>query len=537
MNKRFRWIAYLESMNVKVFYIPGKDNIVSDFISRNLKEEQVWTAIDVGVVDFELTNYSMNELLIEQLNDCEIKTVIDYLQKKSKVGEIPKYFRKHLSKLSIVDELLCYNHHGNMLIVTPKTLRDEILELGHSQFYSGHFGTFKTHRRILGSAWWPDMFNNIRNKLRNCKICVMVNAQKKNCVLGKRPFPNKPLDLISIDFIVELPLSNGNNKHILTVVDNFTKHLKVYAVKDRTAKTAAKCIYDYVLTFGIPLKLYSDRDPAYEAELFQELMKLLGVKKLRTTGYNAKANGLCEKLNGIVKQYLLKYTNFVGKEWDQWLRELCYAYNSSVNSSTGFTPAELMFGRNLRIPMDILYGLSFNDREKLFSMKEFREKLSKMYELAAESVNQRQIKSKSYYDAKVNDDKLDVNTLVYIYLPRKQRMKLELKWDGPYKVISAKHPVYEIEINNDRTQSKWLTRDKLRRCEKGVIHPKRKPDLVEINNKIERNEDIESDSDSDSSIERNENEPRGNVRYELRRNINLPDRYGDYIVHYAKVLF
>ena len=113
---------------------------------------------------------------------------------------------------------------------------------------------------------------------------------------------------MSIDFIVELPVSNGNNKHILTVVDIFTKHLKVYAVKDRTATAAANCIYDYVLTFGIPLKLYSNRDPVYEAELFQELMKLLGVKKLRTTGYNEKANGLCEKLKGIVKQYLLKYT-------------------------------------------------------------------------------------------------------------------------------------------------------------------------------------------------------------------------------------
>ena len=158
------------------------------------------------------------------------------------------------------------------------------------------------------------MFVDIQSKIRNCKTCVMVNSQKKNCVLGQRPFPKKPLDLVSIDFIVELPVSNSNNKHILTVVDNFTKHLKTYAVPDRTAKTAAQCIYDYVLTFGIPFKLYSDCDPAYEAQLFQELMKLLGVKKLRTTGYNAKANGLCEKLNGVVKQYLLKYTNFVGKE-------------------------------------------------------------------------------------------------------------------------------------------------------------------------------------------------------------------------------
>ena len=67
------------------------------------------------------------------------------------------------------------------------------------------------------------------------------------------------------------------------------------------------------------------------------------------------------------------------------MREACYAYNSSVNSSTGFTPAELMFGRNLRVPMDIIYGVSINE-QRLFSMKEFRDKLSKMGPVDARSM-------------------------------------------------------------------------------------------------------------------------------------------------------
>ena len=103
---------------------------------------------------------------------------------------------------------------------------------------------------------------NVQNKICDYKICIMVNAQKKKCVLGKRPFPKEPLDLISIDSLVELPIPNDNNKHILTIVDNFTKYLKVYAVPDRTSKTTAKCIYDYILTYEIPLRLFSDHNPA-----------------------------------------------------------------------------------------------------------------------------------------------------------------------------------------------------------------------------------------------------------------------------------
>ena len=143
------------------------------------------------------------------------------------------------------------------------------------------------------------MFANIREYVQNCKVCIMVNAEnRKKGRLGLCEFPTKPMELISIDFIVDLPITNQRNIHILTIVDNFTKYIKVYAVNDRKAGTAARCAYDFMLTFGIPLKLYSDRDPAYEAKLFSELMKLLQVKKLRTTGYNANANGLCKKVMG-----------------------------------------------------------------------------------------------------------------------------------------------------------------------------------------------------------------------------------------------
>ena len=116
------------------------------------------------------------------------------------------------------------------------------------------------------------------------------------------------------------------------------------------------------MNFGIPLKLYSDRDPAYKAEWFQQLMSYLSVKRLRTTVYNAKANGLCEKSNDIVKKYLLKYVTADGGEWDLWINEATYTYNTSVHSSTRFSPAELMFGKKHRIPLDIMYGIDNLDR-------------------------------------------------------------------------------------------------------------------------------------------------------------------------------
>ena len=97
---------------------------------------------------------------------------------------------------------------------------------------------------------------------------------------------------------------------------------------NRTAKTAAKCIRDYPLRFGIPLSMLSDQDPSFESKLFSELMRLLGLKKQRTSGYNPRSNGLVEQANRSVKNYLtsiLTKINLVKNYWDRWLLEMCYS--------------------------------------------------------------------------------------------------------------------------------------------------------------------------------------------------------------------
>ena len=166
--------------------------------------------------------------------------------------------------------------------------------------------------------------------------------------------------------------------------------------------------------------------------VFQELMSLLGVKKLRTTSYNPKSNGLTERLNGVLKLYLLAYTNFVGGEWDVWCRECCFAYNSSVNMSTGFTPGELMYGRKLRVPLNILFDVSIKNDKGTFS--EFKEKLSTMYEIARETMSVRQEYARTYYDKKVKDDVIPNDTYVYVYIPRNRRLKMVIASSGCYQL-------------------------------------------------------------------------------------------------------
>ena len=82
-----------------------------------------------------------------------------------------------------------------------------------------------------------------------------------------------------------------------------------------------------------------------------------------------------------------------------------------------------MFGRKLRVPLDILYGLSVG-KNPFFSMKEVKEKFIKLFDFANERVNTRHVNSSTYSDKKIKDVKLKVETLVYIYLPRNKRKKV-----------------------------------------------------------------------------------------------------------------
>ena len=144
--------------------------------------------------------------------------------------------------------------------------------------------------------------------------------------------------------------------------------------------------------------------------------------------------------------------NYSDKEWDLWCRESSYAYNSNVHSSTGFTPAKLMFGRDYRVPIDIMYNVR-NDDGKFSSNAEYEQTLQDLYNVARESMQARQVPAATYYDQKVVDDELQVGELVYVLAPRNKSKKLALKWFGPFEIVECCHPAYEILVGNN---TKWV---------------------------------------------------------------------------------
>ena len=89
----------------------------------------------------------------------------------------------------------------------------------------------------------------------------------------------------------------------------------------------------------------------------KEVCRLVSFKQLYTTPYNPRCNGLCERVNGVLKNMLKKMCQERPNDWDRYLPAVLFAYREVPQASTGFSPFELLYGRTARGPMQVLKEL------------------------------------------------------------------------------------------------------------------------------------------------------------------------------------
>ena len=117
-----------------------------------------------------------------------------------------------------------------------------------------------------------------------------------------------------------------------------------------TASTIARVITDEIVArFGAPTSLHSDQGRNVDSALMHKVCSLLGTKKTRTTAYHPASDGLVERLNQTLEQMLSYVVSTDHRDWDVRLPSVMMAYRSAVQSSTGYTPHYLLFGREMRL--------------------------------------------------------------------------------------------------------------------------------------------------------------------------------------------
>ena len=172
-----------------------------------------------------------------------------------------------------------------------------------------------------------------------------------------------------------LPETSQGNKHLLVLMDHFTKWCEMFPTQDQKAHTVAEILVSKVFSrFGPPTVLHSDQGRNFESNVMQEICDLMGIHKSRTTAYHPQCDCLVERQNRTLQDVLSAYVSLHRDDWDLWVDLAVYSYNTSRHESAGFSPYELVFGRIARTPLELDLGLPLKDPQ---TQSEYSEKLRK----------------------------------------------------------------------------------------------------------------------------------------------------------------
>lgn len=184
---------------------------------------------------------------------------------------------------------------------------------------------------------------------------------------------------------------------------------------------------------------HSDQGPNFESRLFQEMCRILGIRKTRTTPYHPACDGLVERFNCTLTAIPSTCVDERQTDWDLHLPVVTMAYRSSVQESTGFTPNRLMLGPEINIPWTLLTkpppGTPVSPSQYVQNLQN---KFSDTFELVRQHVKKAQLRQKTNYDRKVHGTGYVEGDKVWLYTPRRKRglsRKFLTHWTGPFEVV------------------------------------------------------------------------------------------------------
>ena len=300
-QRQARWSLLLARFNFLLHHQPGKTMGKSDALSQRsdqrsgTKNNQNLTLLAPGL--FAIRALEGLQIVGEEKDILkEIRCGIETEDQEEVVVKVVKELKKSSTKTVKSSEWSMENsllHYRGKIYILRSELHCWILSLCHDLKLAGHPGRWKTLELALRNYWWPQMSRNIGKYVSTCNMCLQTKSicQPPFRQLHPLPIPDTPWDTISVDFIVELPESNGKDV-IMVVVDSVTKQSHFVSTVTTLSAAGSTQIYLWHIWkhHRLPKKVVLDRGPQFVAEFTKELYRLLGIKLVATTVYHPQGD-------------------------------------------------------------------------------------------------------------------------------------------------------------------------------------------------------------------------------------------------------
>jgi len=203
----------------------------------------------------------------------------------------------------------------------------------HDSPVGGHTGMNKTCRAIKSQYSWPNMRREVEEYVEQCRSCQVhkMLTPKHKAPMEITTTAEHTFDKCYLDIVSPLPVTQGNNKYILTFQDDLSKYVVAVPIGHQDAETVARAfVANILLKYGTLCIIQTDQGANFVTKVFRNTCKMLKINKIQSTAFHPESQGSIERSHRVLAEYLRHYVNEDQTNWDEWVPL--------------FTPFELLFG-------------------------------------------------------------------------------------------------------------------------------------------------------------------------------------------------
>ena len=240
----------------------------------------------------------------------------------------------------------------NLRLVLPSQVIPTVLTAYHDDL--GHLGINISYHTIRGRYFFKNMYTETVRHLQKCVVCHSRALHKHTAEMQDMPLPDNPFEIIGIDTCGPYAETEEGNKYIIAMVDHFSGWPEACLSPDKTAESVARILLTkFIPRHSCPMLIISDQGTEFCNSVISSLSKELNIQRSKTSPYHPQSNGKTERFHRIMNDILAKTDR---NEWDLALPYALFAYRTTVNETTKYTPFLVIYGRDPILLMDALLG-------------------------------------------------------------------------------------------------------------------------------------------------------------------------------------
>ena len=343
-----RMLLKLTKYDLDVRYVPGKQQVISDCLSRapisdTAPATEPEDVIGINLIeDLGFESSTLKRFKETSSNDETSRVVMEYVLKgwpseKEQVDELAREYWSFKEELSVEDGLLFKSDR----IVVPRSLRAEVLD----EIHGAHMGESKSLSFARDYVFWPSMTAQIKDRVSSCSICNAFRNRQQRESLHPHDIPGLPWQVVGTD------LFDYAGQTYLLVTDFYSKYFEIELLRQNTARCVINNLKKIFARFGVPDEVVSDNGSQYSntrnlfstTHEFKQFAEEWGFRHTTSSPEYPQSNGAAERAVQTAKRIFKKAAADKKDPFEGLLK-----YRNTPFEDIGVSPVQLLMSRRTR---------------------------------------------------------------------------------------------------------------------------------------------------------------------------------------------